>query len=126
MGISVWWVRSLCIMIGSCLAGIGGAYLSLVYPGVWSEHISSGQGLMAVTLVIFARWHPIHCLWASLLFGGAQAVGPTLQAIGIEQGRYLLSAAPYILTLLIMIFTCSPHRTLSGAPGALGTQQKSL
>ncbi|HEY9655665.1 MAG TPA: hypothetical protein V6C50_09245, partial [Crinalium sp.] len=82
---------------------------------------SSGQGLMAVALVIFARWNPIQCLWASLFFGGAQAVGPALQSVGIEQGRYLFNAAPYVLTLLIMIITCSPKKTLSGAPGALGT-----
>ena len=42
------------IMAGSFLAGIGGACLSLYYPGVWTERISSGQGLMAVALVIFA------------------------------------------------------------------------
>lgn len=121
MGVSIKKVRMLCIIAGSFLAGIGGACLSLYYPGLWSESISSGQGLMAVALVIFARWNPIQCLWASLFFGGAQAVGPALQAVGVEQGRYLFNAAPYVLTLLIMIITCSPKKTLSGAPGALGT-----
>ncbi|MBD2073008.1 ABC transporter permease [Phormidium sp. FACHB-592] len=121
MGMSISKVRMLCIVAGSFLAGIGGASLSLYYPGLWSESISSGQGLMAVALVIFARWNPIQCLWASLFFGGAQAVGPALQSVGIEQGRYLFNAAPYVLTLLIMIITCSPKKTLSGAPGALGT-----
>ena len=121
MGISIDKVRMLCIIAGSFLAGIGGAYLSLYYPGSWSERISSGQGLMAVALVIFARWNPIQCLWASLLFGGAQAIGPALQAVGIEGGYYLFNASPYILTLLIMIMTCSPKKTLTGAPGALGT-----
>jgi simple sugar transport system permease protein len=121
MGVSIQKVRMLCIIAGSFLAGIGGACLSLYYPGLWSESISSGQGLMAIALVIFARWNPVQCLWASLFFGGAQAVGPALQAVGIEQGRYLFNAAPYILTLAIMIITCSPKKTLSGAPGALGT-----
>lgn len=121
MGVSIRYVRMLCIVAGSFLAGVGGACLSLYYPGIWSETISSGQGLMAVALVIFARWNPIQCLWASLFFGGAQAVGPALQAVGIEQGRYLFNAAPYLLTLLIMVITCSPKKTLSGAPGALGT-----
>lgn len=121
MGISIFKVRMLSIIAGSFLAGIGGACLSLYYPGVWTERISSGQGLMAVALVIFARWNPIQCLWASLLFGGAQAIGPAFQAVGIDAYYYLFNAAPYILTLLIMVFTCSPKRTLSGAPGALGT-----
>ena len=121
MGISVKKVRMLCIMAGSFLAGIGGASLSLYYPGIWSERISSGQGLMAVALVIFARWNPIQCLYASLLFGGAQALGPALQSVGITEGYYLFNAAPYVLTLLIMIITCSPKRSLTGAPGALGS-----
>ncbi|MGJ3253565.1 MAG: ABC transporter permease [Elainellaceae cyanobacterium] len=121
MGISIFKVRMLSIMAGSFLAGIGGASLSLYYPGVWTERISSGQGLMAVALVIFARWKPMLCLWASLLFGGAQALGPALQSVGIQDGYYLFNAAPYVLTLVIMIFTCSPKRTLLGVPGALGT-----
>ncbi|MBF2046232.1 MAG: ABC transporter permease [Leptolyngbya sp. IPPAS B-1204] len=121
MGVSIFKVRMLSVMAGSFLAGIGGAALSLYYPGVWTERISSGQGLMAVALVIFARWNPMLCLWASLLFGGAQALGPALQSVGIKEGYYLFNAAPYVLTLLIMIFTCSPKRTLAGAPGALGT-----
>lgn len=123
MGISTKRVRMLCIVAGSFLAGIGGAYLSLVYPGIWSEQVSSGQGLMAVALVIFARWNPIQCLIASLFFGGAQAVSPALQAVGIQEGYYLFNAFPYVLTLLIMVFTCSPRRTLAGVPGALGKEE---
>ncbi|OLP20404.1 ABC transporter permease [Leptolyngbya sp. 'hensonii'] len=121
MGVSINRVRMLSIVAGSFLAGIGGASLSLYYPGVWSEGISSGQGLMAVALVIFARWNPVQCLYASLFFGGAQSLGPALQSIGVTQGYYLFNAAPYILTLAIMVITCSPKRTLSGVPGALGT-----
>jgi simple sugar transport system permease protein len=121
MGVSIKKVRMLCIVAGSFLAGLGGASLSLYYPGVWNESISSGQGLMAVALVIFAHWNPLQCLYASLLFGGAQALGPALQSVGITQGYYLFNAAPYVLTLLIMIITCSPKRTMSGVPGALGT-----
>ena len=123
MGISVFKVRMLSIIMGSFLAGIGGASLSLYYPGVWTERISSGQGLIAVALVIFARWNPIQCLYASLLFGGARSLGPALQSVGIDWGYYLFNAVPYILTLAIMIVTCSPKRRLTGAPGALGTDK---
>lgn len=112
-------VRLLATGIGGALAGIGGAYLSLYYPGSWSEGISSGQGLMAVALVIFARWNPLGCFAAALLFGGAGALGPALQSVGVTQGYYLFYAAPYILTLFIMIATSSPSRSLAGAPGEL-------
>jgi simple sugar transport system permease protein len=54
-----------------------------------------------------------------LLFGGAGALGPALQSVGVTSGYYLFNAAPYVLTLAIMVATCSPRRTLSGAPGEL-------
>ena len=123
MGISVWGVRTLSIMAGSGLAGIGGAYLSLFYPGSWTERVSGGQGMIAVALVIFGRWNPVQCLWASLLFGGAQALGPALQSVGVSSYYYLFNASPYILTLLVMIATCSDKKQLAGQPGALGSGQ---
>ena len=119
MGYAVPRVRTLCTGVGGFLAGIGGSFLSLYYPGSWSEGLSSGQGLMAVALVIFARWKPMRCFYAALLFGGAGAVGPALQSVGITSGYYLFNAAPYVVTLGIMIATCSPRRTLAGAPGEL-------
>lgn len=73
MGYSVNGVRMLATMAGGFLAGIGGSFLSLYYPGSWNEGLSSGQGLMAVALVIFARWNPVYCLYAALLFGAAGA-----------------------------------------------------
>jgi general nucleoside transport system permease protein len=112
-------VRALSTGLGGLLSGIGGSFLSLYYPGSWSEGLSSGQGLMAVALVIFARWNPLHCFYAALLFGGAGALGPALQSVGFTSGYYLFNAAPYVVTLAIMIATCSPRRTLAGAPGEL-------
>ncbi|RWM16440.1 MAG: ABC transporter permease [Mesorhizobium sp.] len=119
MGLNPNTVRLLATGVGGALAGIGGAYLSLYYPGSWTERISSGQGLMAVALVIFARWNPLGCFAAALLFGGAGALGPALQSVGVTEGYYLFYAAPYILTLIIMIATSSPSRALAGAPGEL-------
>jgi general nucleoside transport system permease protein len=119
MGYNVNVVRTLSTAAGGFLAGIGGSFLSLYYPGSWSEGLSSGQGLMAVALVIFARWNPVWCFFAALLFGGAGALGPALQAVGVTSGYYLFNAAPYVLTLAIMIATCSTRRTLAGAPGEL-------
>jgi ABC-type uncharacterized transport system permease subunit len=120
LGFSVKRVRTLATAAGGFLAGIGGSFLSLYYPGSWNESLSSGQGLMAVALVIFARWRPLHCFLASLLFGGAGALGPALQSVGITSGYYLYNAAPYVLTLGIMIATSSTKHTFAGAPGELG------
>jgi simple sugar transport system permease protein len=119
MGVSVDLVRLLCTTVGGFLAGIGGAFLSLYYPGAWNQGLSSGQGLMAVALVIFARWDPIRCVFAALLFGAAGALGPALQSIGITQGYYFFNAAPYILTLLIMIGSAGSKHAAREVPGEL-------
>ena len=62
LGISVNGVRLAATAAGGFFAGVGGAFLSLYYPGSWNEGLSSGQGLMAVALVIFARWEPVRCV----------------------------------------------------------------
>jgi len=118
MGVDPIRVRVLATAAGGFLAVVGGAFLSLSYPGSWNEGLSSGQGLMAVALVIFARWNPLRCIAAALLFGAAGAIGPALQSVGISQGYYFFNAAPYILTLFIMIASA---RKASGqdAPGEL-------
>jgi simple sugar transport system permease protein len=119
LGYDVTRVRLYATMGGGFLAGVGGSFLSLYYPGVWNEGLSSGQGLVAVALVIFARWNPIYCLYASLLYGAAGSLGPALQAAGVPVSHHLFAAAPSALTLLIMAITCSPDRTLAGAPREL-------
>jgi simple sugar transport system permease protein len=118
MGYSVARIRLLATTAGGVLAGIAGSYLSLYYPGVWNERISSGQGLMAVALVIFARWNPVWCLWAALLFGGVSSVGQALQVqnLATPATAYLWNTAPYVLTLGIMILTSSRARAMLGAP----------
>ena len=119
MGVDPVRVRIAATALGGFLAGVGGAFLSLSYPGSWNEGLSSGQGLMAVALVIFARWTPIRCIVAALLFGAAGAIGPALQSVGISQGYYFFNAAPYILTLFIMIASARSSSSAREAPGEL-------
>ncbi|HZZ10517.1 MAG TPA: ABC transporter permease [Paraburkholderia sp.] len=123
-GYSVDTVRFIATTIGGFMAGIGGAFLSLSYPGSWTEGLSSGQGMMAVALVIFARWRPMACVAAALFFGAAGAIGPALQSAGITQGYYFFNAAPYVLTLVLLIVSSSPQRNLKGAPGELSIARR--
>lgn len=118
LGYSVNRIRILATAGGGVLAGIGGSYLALFYPGSWSEQISSGQGLMAVALVIFAKWHPVRCLGAALLFGGVGSLGLALQGQHLTSASvaYLWNAAPYVLTLGIMVAASSRVRAMAGAP----------
>ncbi|MCW5632531.1 MAG: ABC transporter permease [Rubrivivax sp.] len=120
LGASVAGVRIAATTAGGFIAGLGGASLSLYFPGSWNEALSSGQGLIAVALVIFARWRPMACLGAALLFGGAGALGPALQSVGVTGHYHLFNAVPYVLTLAILVWTCSPRVSLVGAPAELG------
>lgn len=115
-GYSVNMIRLWATMAGGFIAGLAGASLSLYYPSGWSEALARGQGLMAIALVIFARWNPIGCVWAALIFGASGSLGPALQAIGYSQGVQLLNAAPYILTLAILIARSSAKHSFSGSP----------
>jgi simple sugar transport system permease protein len=119
LGLPIDRTRLLATACGSALAGVGGAFLSLYYPGSWNEGLSSGQGLMAVALVVFARWNPINCIYASLLFGAAGALGPSLQTVGVTWGYYLFYAAPYVVTLVVLVITAHGGRSLAGMPGQL-------
>jgi len=123
LGYPVAAIRIAATAAGGMIAGLGGASLTLFYPGSWNEGISSGQGLIAVALVIFARWSPLRCMGAALLFGGAGAIGPALQSIGVGWGYHLFNIVPYALTLLILIITCRPGRAVKGSPGELGSRE---
>ncbi len=121
LGYSVNAIRVAATVAGGAIAGFGGASLTLFYPGSWNEGISSGQGLIAVALVIFARWSPWRCVGAALLFGGAGAIGPALQSVGVSQGYYLFGAVPYVLTLVILVISCRPGSVAKGSPGELSS-----
>jgi len=119
LGYSVSGIRIAATTAGGFIAGLGGASLTLFYPGSWNEGISSGQGLIAVALVIFARWSPLRCVGAAVLFGGAGAIGPALQSVGISWGYHLFNTVPYVLTLVILVLTCKPGSVVVGSPGEL-------
>lgn len=121
LGYSVSGIRIAATTLGGAIAGLGGASLTLFYPGSWNEGISSGQGLIAVALVIFARWSPLRCIGAAALFGGAGAIGPALQSVGISWGYHLFNTVPYALTLLILFMTCKPGSVAAGTPGELSS-----
>jgi len=121
LGYSVPGIRIAATAAGGFIAGLGGASLTLFYPGSWNEGISSGQGLIAVALVIFARWSPLRCVGAALLFGGAGAIGPALQSVGIGWGYHLFNTVPYGLTLLILVLTCRPGVVVPGSPTELSS-----
>jgi len=90
-------------LLGGCLAGLGGAVLSVDYTQTWANDITKGSGLIAVGLVIVARWTPRLVLPVCLLFGLAETAALRLPAMGVELSSYLLSSLPYVVVLLALV-----------------------
>ena len=119
LGVKIYLVRHLCTIFGGFMAGLAGAYLSVVYTPAWVENMTAGRGWIAVALTIFSLWSPIRAMIGAYLFGGVEAVQFNLQAYGIPPD--VLGMMPYLLTILVMIFGAEERiRKRLGAPSALG------
>lgn len=116
MGIRVHGMQYLSAVINGCLGGIGGAYLTIVQVGVFSENITSGRGYMALAAVILGRHSPMGVVWASLLFGAADALQVRLQAVGVPLPSQALTMLPYLITLATLLLMMKR----SSEPEALG------
>jgi general nucleoside transport system permease protein len=120
-GIRVESVRYISTAIGASLAGVGGAYLSLVYAQGWVENMTVGRGLVAVGLVIFSAWNPWRAVLGAYLFGGATSLQLRLQAAGSDVSPYLMGMVPYILVITVLtLATIHLKKKRSGIPSALG------
>lgn len=120
VGLNVFGIRYLYVILGGMLAGAGGAYLSLAYAPTWLENMTAGRGWIAVALVIFAMWDPVRALIGAYLFGGVDALGFRMQAMGIMIPSFFLKMLPYIFTVIVLIIaTRESHKRRVGAPGAL-------
>lgn len=118
-GIAVGRVQAAAIAMGGLCAGIGGAALSIDHAQTWAEGMTKGRGLVAVGLVIVARWNPLLALPAALLFGGAEALSLRLQSAGTTTSAHLLHTLPYLVCLVVFVATCVRDRSGRGAPAGL-------
>jgi ABC-type uncharacterized transport system permease subunit len=112
-------VQAAAITAGGLCAGIGGAALSIDHAQTWAEGMTKGRGLVAVGLVIVARWNPLLAVPAALLFGGAEALSLRLQAAGTTTSAHLLHTLPYLTCLTVFVATCVRDRAGRGAPAGL-------
>ena len=121
LGVNVFRIRYVSVVVGGMLAGLGGAYLSLAYAPSWIENMTAGRGWIAVALVIFAVWNPARALAGAYLFGGVDAMGFRIQAMGIRVPSFFLKMMPYVFTVVVLILiTASSSKQSSRAPEALG------
>ena len=114
-------VRYLATVFGGAMAGLGGAYLALVYTPLWVENMTAGRGWIALALVVFAAWRPWRVLLGAWLFGGVTVLQLFAQGLGIKAPSELLSSLPYVATIIVLVAISRDPRMLRlNAPVSLG------
>ncbi len=103
IGFEVIRIRYLAVMFGGAMAGLGGAYLSLVYTPLWVENMTAGRGWIALALVVFSAWRPMRVILGAWLFGGMTILQLQGQAIGLSVPSEFLSALPYLATIAVLV-----------------------
>ncbi len=124
LGYPVRRMRLLAIAFGGAMAGMGGAYISIATVLQWTEGMTAGAGWIALAIVVFAQWNPWGVLAGAWLFGGVTVLQLRLQAAGVAVPVQLLSMAPYLATILVLVLISARQkfgRSAGGAaPGSLG------
>jgi ABC-type uncharacterized transport system permease subunit len=115
-GVSVERMRYAGVLISGATAGLAGAYLVLAQIGLFRESIVSGQGFIALGIVIFGRWTPWKAALAAFVFGACDALQLSLQLLNTHLPPQLLLALPYLITILAISGVMGGQAV---APGAL-------
>jgi general nucleoside transport system permease protein len=121
LGYKVQRIRLAAIVFGGAMAGLGGAYISLIRVPQWTDGITAGAGWIALAIVVFASWKPWRVLIGAYLFGGITVLQLNLQAAGSRIPVEYLSMSPYLITILVLVIMSSGRgRASLNAPAALG------
>ncbi len=120
LGYKVVRIRLLAILFGGAMAGLGGAYLSLIRVPMWTVGMTSGAGWIALALVVFAAWRPGRLLLGAWLFGGITALQLNLQVAGARVPVEYLQMSPYVITILVLVAMSARGGRALAAPAALG------
>ena len=121
LGISVKGVRAAAVAFGGACAGLAGAHLSLVYVPQWIEGMTAGRGWIALALVVFASWRPARVLAGAYLFGAVSIGQFHAQALGLAVPSQLLTALPYLVTIVVLVLIARDRRqTMLNTPASLG------
>ena len=95
--------RFMAILFGGAMAGLGGAFLSLVQVPIWGEGMTAGRGWIAIGLVVFASWQPFRVILGAVLFGGITVLQLHAQGFDIRISAQYLSMLPYLATIIILV-----------------------
>jgi len=95
--------RVMAILFGGAMAGIGGAFLSLVQVPIWGEDMTAGRGWIALGLVVFSSWQPFRVILGAIIFGGITILQLHAQGFDIRISAQYLSMLPYLATIIILV-----------------------
>jgi len=123
LGYKVVPIRYAAIAFGGAMAGLAGGYMSLAYTPLWAQDLTAGRGWVAVALVTFAAWRPFWLLIGAWLFGALMYLALYVQAVGLPVPTALLSALPYLGTMVMLVFISRDRRRIRlNRPSMLGRQ----
>jgi ABC-type uncharacterized transport system permease subunit len=105
-------IRYAAIVFGGAMAGLAGAYLSLVYTPLWVDDMSAGRGWIALALVVFATWEPGRVVLGAWLFGGVTVAQLFAQTFGLHVPTQFMSALPYVATIVVLAAISRNPQTL--------------
>ena len=121
LGLHVSRVRYCAVAFGGAMAGLAGCYYAVAQFKMWQEGLTSGNGWIALALVVFATWRPLRVAFGALLFGGVSALGLYLQAIGVQVSAFALASLPYIATIVVLVLISADQQMIRRhAPASLG------
>ena len=121
IGYSVVGVRYAAIAFGGAMAGIGGAYFSMVITPMWAERMTAGRGWIALALVVFAGWRTGRLLWGAYFFGVLMALELYAKASGFSfLPSQFWAAMPYLMTVVALTIISARGTQGANAPACLG------
>ncbi len=121
IGYSVKGVRYAAIAFGGAMAGIGGAYFSMVITPMWAEKMTAGRGWIALALVVFAGWRAGRLLVGAYFFGILMALELYAKAAGFSfLPSQFWAAMPYLMTVVALSVISMRDRSGGNAPACLG------
>ena len=100
VGIKVNMTRFWNVSLAGAIAGIGGAYFTLVSVPQFGKEMTAGLGFIALAAVIFGRWDPIRATLAALLFGFATNLQNLLTILKTPIPSEFMLMLPYVVTIL--------------------------
>ncbi|MGO4714261.1 ABC transporter permease [Bradyrhizobium sp. 2TAF24] len=121
LGYPVLRIRTLAVLFGGACAGLGGAYLPLAYTPFFIPGMTAGRGWIALALVVFSSWRPGRLVIGAYLFGAVSILQLHAQGAGVGIPPQLMSALPYLATVIVLVLISRARSGGSTAPAALGT-----